>query len=132
MMTSQDPSTERAWQLLAHATSTQPGQPDFARRTAAVARGLRQDRPPSVLIRLALPLAAAAALVLAVAYSLVRPVPPAEDPAVALDQLARMEVALTRLPVDADDTELDPAALRLVDVEDPASLTDDQLIAILY
>jgi len=130
-MTTQDPSTESAWRLLAHATST-PGQPDFARRTVAAARGLPQDRPSSVLVRLALPLAAAAALVLAVAYSLVRPVPPAEDPAVVLDQLARMEVALTRLPVDADDTDLDPAALRLVDVEDPANLTDDQLIALLY
>lgn len=131
-MTSQDPDTERAWQLLAHATRTQPTRPDFARRTAAAARSLRQERSPSVLIRLAMPLAAAAALVLAVAYSLVRPVPPAEDPIVALDQLARVEIALARLPVDADDTELDPAALRLVDVEDPASLTDDQLIAILY
>ena len=135
-MSNQDPKTDRAWQLLGYATRT-PGRPDFARLTAEAVRGLPQDRPVSTIFRLAMPLAAAAALVLAVSYSLTRPIAPpvAEDPAVAsaqLDQLARMEVALTRLPADADDTDLDPKALRLVDVEDPAKLTDDQLIAILY
>lgn len=135
---------ERAWQLLGHATPV-PVSHGFAARIAALAARTPQDTLPSrwfLVARLGLPLAAAAALLLSVASNLLLP-GPGQAPSLGgnapvaassesgdLSNLARMEAALLLLPEDA--AALDATALELASVDDPTTLTDDQLFGLVY
>ena len=135
----------RAWGLLGRATPA-PVPHGFAARVAAVAARTPQDAVPSrwlAAARLGLPLAAAAALLLSVASNLLLPDPVAPvdlaataAPAVAesgdLTGLARIEAALLLLPDDAGDPALDAAAIELASVDDPTTLTDEQLFGLVY
>jgi hypothetical protein len=135
--------TGRAWELLGRATPA-PVPHGFAARVAAIAASTPQDARPSrwlAAARLGLPLAAAAALMLSVASNLLLPDPvaPAEVAAPAtttesgdLTSLARIEAALLLLPDDAGDPTLDAAAIELASVDDPTTLTDEQLFGLVY
>ena len=134
--------TQRAWELIGRATPT-PVTHGFAARLAALAVRTPQDARPShwlAAARLGLPLAAAAALLLSVASNLLLPGPatPAEPAVIAstengdLASLARIEAALLLLPEDTDGLTIDAAALELASVDDPTTLTDDQLFGLVY
>jgi hypothetical protein len=137
------PDLRRAWDLLGRATPA-PVPHGFAARVAALAARTPQEARPSrwlAAARLGLPLAAAAALLLSVATNLLLPdtVAPQETVAVPsttengdLTRLARLEAALLLLPDDAEDPILDDAALELASVDDPATLTDEQLFGLVY
>lgn len=134
--------TWRAWELLGRATPV-PIPHGFAARMAAVAASTPQDARPSrwlAAARLGLPLAAAAALLLSVASNLLLPGPTdTATPAIAattetgdLSNLARIEAALLLLPDDTESLTLDAAALELASIDDPSTLTDDQLFGLVY
>ncbi|MFM7182921.1 MAG: hypothetical protein ACKO2G_15870 [Verrucomicrobiales bacterium] len=132
----------RAWELLGRATPT-PVPHGFAARMGALAARTPQDGRPSrwlAAARLGLPLAAAAALLLSVGSNLLLP-DPVDPVAVAavqttesndLASLARIEAALLLMPDDAEDPNLDAAAIELASVDDPTTLTDEQLFGLLY
>lgn len=140
---SESASTSRAWELLGHATPA-PIPHGFAARVAAAAVRTPQEGRPSrwmAAVRLGLPLAAAAALLLSVASNLLLPGPAiqggiAAAPAAAetsdLSNLARIEAALLLLPDDPEGLSLDDAAIELASVDDPTTLTDEQLFGLLY
>lgn len=126
---------DRAWEALGHADTTRPSS-GFSQRVAALARETPQERPAAILpfVRRFTPLAAAAVLAVTVVVGVLLSSgdrgDKGEDAVATLDDLARMQVALSALP---DDPNADPAAiLSVVDVEDPADLSDEQLLALLY
>lgn len=128
----------RAWALLGHATRTS-ASPGFADRVAAAAHGLPISRPGPMFrwLRIGIPLAAAAAVVLALAPLLFDPVSPAtgnpsSQASADFASLARLEAAIDLLPEDAEVADIDPAMLDLASIDDPAKIPEDQLLGLLY
>ena len=134
-----DPAaTERAWELLGHATCTTASS-GFAARVVAATRGEPIERPAAGFrwLRLAAPMAAAAALVIAFALSFLQPAGQpggivATNASADLVALARMEAAIDLLPEDADVADIDPAMLDLANIDDPSKIPEDQLLGLLY
>jgi hypothetical protein len=142
-----DAATRRAWELLGHASAPKISA-DFAAGVMTAAAKVPQEARPSVIlkfVRLGLPLAAAAALMLSLATNLFTPDQPtatgvvqstepvpANGSSANLAELARMEAALSLLPEDPELAVLDPAVLELASIADPSEITDEQILGLLY